>query len=173
MMLHAQRSQYCLIWCLKIMKNFKRSKHTFAPRIDSKGSYIQKEFPLFSSIGFLGKKNVFVLPAEEQPCESSPVKHPDYSWDIFFEECVAAQWTPILFLFLEVDKFTCFKILRRWELKCVCVCMCLNLPLEQWERLLGMCSWKIMHSSPLWGQAVPALLSDLGYLLPAHHLLHL
>lgn len=40
MVLHAQRSQYCPIRCMKTMKSYKRYKHIFAPRIDSKGSYI-------------------------------------------------------------------------------------------------------------------------------------
>lgn len=175
MMLHAQRSQYCPIRYMKTMKSYKRYKHIFASRIDSKGSYTQEESPLsFLPLDFWERppERCICSPSWrtamwEQPCEAPwpRVGH-------LRKECVAAQWTPpILFLFLGADKSTCFKVLRRWELLCVCVC--LNVPSEHSERLLGVCSWKITRSSPLWGQAGAAGLSGPGYLLPARCLLPL
>ena len=40
--LDALRSQHCAIRCVKNRKNCERYRHIFAPRIDSKGSYIQE-----------------------------------------------------------------------------------------------------------------------------------
>lgn len=54
--LDALRSQYCTIRCEKNMKNCERYRHIFAPRIYSKGSYIQEESPLsFLSLHFWEK----------------------------------------------------------------------------------------------------------------------
>lgn len=139
-----------------------------------KGVLYPRRIPsLFSPIGFLGKtpgkmhllsqlKNSHVRTALWRALTMGGTSSSRNMW----------QNSKLPFYFSSREQINSL-VLKYWEDRnyCVRACMCLTVPWEPWERLLGVCSWKITCSSPLCGQAVPAQPLGPGYLLPARCLL--
>lgn len=133
------KSLWFFCWCLmlreanivlsitymKNMKNCQRYRCIFAPRIDSKGSYIQEESPLFYSFAFWAKRPGRVhllLLLRKSHLRTALCSTLTMGGTSSRGRCVAARWTlSALFLLLVADKCIWFKTLKRRAVFCVCM----------------------------------------------------